>query len=769
MKRFIKYRPIQLGAFLGVFMLSLAACELDNGDEAYFEELGVDGKTYTLSSDAGDLDIKVYSNQNYNITLENNANEWIAIAESHLSGDGTLHVEYDFNDGFPRMAKICLNADGSNLSDTIYLKQKGVKTPTFKLSKPNMTVHGYGGEVKAELDMNIDIKDLTIRVDYTDEETTSTLSDNENNWVKDITYENGFLVIQTDPNPDERAIRTATVNMVYIDGWEEEIKQQLFLMQANAKDELGVEVSFMDVRNSGDVDGVTVTDDIYITGYVVSDRYSGNTGDNTQTTQNTIDYSISQKTAYVESIDGRYGFCIETPTAEDNIFSRYSKVQILLKGTKVTLEENPERYTISGVTASMVMSSTEGTAADLPVKEKHMKDLTDEDIYTYVTLKDCELPVRKGSLTPINEGYANSANAHRCAKYATLMRDINGNSMYIYTNTTCPYRRDGSRLPYGSGNMSGVIVYELFTRFEYMEGTSGLIDEEKAGEIGRYQIRHMSKSDFKMADDFKNSFSGLITEFRYIDTKGIRKEDGSIPSTYGDNGRLRHTYTKHQIGNGLRGNGINDYAYLGPIGSSTAASNIFGIHKGNENGFGIILEDGTDYLKNYANVNTDGKGNVDGNAWLAWSNPYWWDEEHNRGYAWVINFSTQNITSNHLSMQLSVSNQGGTAVSKPRFWKAEWSFSGDMDNDNDWHYITSYTIPDMVVWANTLISQCPGYKAIDVELPLNLLGKENVYIRLMPENNKASNGSSWIDAGATISVKGNAHSSMNYFAIRYNK
>ena len=174
-------------------------------------------------------------------------------------------------------------------------------------------------------------------------------------------------------------------------------------------------------------------------------------------------------------------------------------------------------------------------------------------------------------------------------------------------------------------------------------------------------------------------------------------------------------------------------------------------------------------MRNYTNVNTDGKGNVDGNAWLAWSNPYWWDEEHNRGYAWVINFSTQNITSDHLSMQLSVSNQGGVAVGRPRFWKAEWSFSGDMDNDNDWHYITSYTIPDMVVWANTLISQCPGYKAIDVELPLNLLGKENVYIRLMPENNKASNGSSWIDAGATISVKGNAHSSMNYFAIRYNK
>ena len=62
--------------------------------------------TYTLPSDAGDLAIKVYSNQNYNIALEDNTGEWVTVAERNLTGDGTLHVEYDFNDGFPRMAKI---------------------------------------------------------------------------------------------------------------------------------------------------------------------------------------------------------------------------------------------------------------------------------------------------------------------------------------------------------------------------------------------------------------------------------------------------------------------------------------------------------------------------------------------------------------------------------------------------------------------------------------------------------------------------------------
>ena len=35
MKQFIKYRPIQLVTFLGVFMLSLSACELDKDMEPY--------------------------------------------------------------------------------------------------------------------------------------------------------------------------------------------------------------------------------------------------------------------------------------------------------------------------------------------------------------------------------------------------------------------------------------------------------------------------------------------------------------------------------------------------------------------------------------------------------------------------------------------------------------------------------------------------------------------------------------------------------------
>ena len=89
-----------------------------------------------------------------------------------------------------------------------------------------------------------------------------------------------------------------------------------------------------------------------------------------------------------------------------------------------------ERYILKKVTSAMVMSSVSGSAADIPQKVKRYNELTDMDVYTWVTLADCELPVRKGSLTPINEGYARSTNANRETKYPMLVRDKNGDTAH---------------------------------------------------------------------------------------------------------------------------------------------------------------------------------------------------------------------------------------------------------------------------------------------------------------------------------------------------
>jgi hypothetical protein len=130
---------------------------------------------------------------------------------------------------------------------------------------------------------------------------------------------------------------------------------------------------------------------------------------------------------------------------------------------------------------------------------KYFYELTDDDIYTYVTIRDCEFPVKKGPLTPLNEGYtgggvATTHSANRISSYPQLVRDAYGNSFYTITNTTCVYRRNAKQLPYGSGNISGVIVHEACDRFEWDSAKQAQMIAENysddqiynLGYIGRY-------------------------------------------------------------------------------------------------------------------------------------------------------------------------------------------------------------------------------------------------------------------------------------------
>ena len=67
-----------------------------------------------------------------------------------------------------------------------------------------------------------------------------------------------------------------------------------------------------------------------------------------------------------------------------------------------------------------------------------------------------------------------------------------------------------------------------------------------------------------------------------------------------------------------------------------------------------------------------------------------------------------------------------------------------------------------------------AYKCINFELPQEILGQPNVYIRLRPTSDLCSDGSDYANARLNQSKSGAAlaaeHSSnLEYFAIRYNK
>lgn len=791
-----------------VVFLTALSCSLDETADIKLVELGtpLEDNVCIVEAEGGEYELEIYSNGSYHIEMLDQSS-WLTLSAMKGNGDGTLTLTSTGNDEFKRMTSFALCSDVDERRDTVYVKQKGKIEANLSMGNTSMVVPGAGGESKASLSTNIPFEYFKVNVDYNDPENVGWLDPEKVSMAGD--GQDRTLSIWTDPNPDDVSVRTASLNLSFVDGWGDKVALELIVMQKNSNEGLGVLKSFAEIRSTYP-NGGEVAEDYILEGIVVSNTEGGNAGENEQISASAIDYTVSQRTVYVQSLDGKYGFSLLTETEEDNIFKQFNKVRVLLKGTEIYLFDNPAKYyQIKGVKKSMVASNVKAAESEIVVKQKHFNELTDDDIFTYVTLKDVEFPVRKGSICPINEGYSIAGKSDRIAKFPLLVRDINGDSFYMYTNTVCTYRNDGTRVPQGSGNISGVIVHERFSRFEWKNGMD-LLDMEtdpELGNIGRYQIRHQTKSDIydQMQMDFKDSFSELLVEYRYWNPD---IENGVQRPTYGDNGWFTHTYQKKYTGTEAKEYTEEVYkqhmsaevcfSYLGPIG---LAGTMFGANTGNVNGLGIVLDSDKDRYNpemsewvgefngtrqwlapetsmadaeipmRVANAGSGaGKGWCSSDCYCAFRSLKWWDFDQNRGYAWMLNFSTKGVSSK-LSMQISVLNSSQRFHS-PRYWKAEWSEVDSMDPSKDaqWHPIGEYTVPDISQWTGTLFSSVVGYKAINMDLPAELLGKDNVYIRLMPVNDLCSSGGDYTDTFITDDEDGDKHaSSIDYIAIRYNK
>lgn len=791
-----------------VVCLAAFSCSLDETADIKLVELGtpLEDNVCIIEAEGGEYALEIYSNGSYHIEMLDQSS-WLTLSAMKGSGDGTLTLTSTGNDEFKRMTSFALCSDVDERRDTVYVKQKGKIEASLSMGNTSMVVPGAGGESKASLSTNIPFEYFKVNVDYNDPENVGWLDPEKVSMSGD--GPDRTLSIWTEPNPDDVSVRTASLNLSFVDGWGDKVALDMIVMQKNSNEGLGVLKSFAEIRSTYPSGG-EVTEDYILEGIVVSNTEGGNAGENEQISASAIDYTVSQRTVYVQSLDGKYGFSLLTETEEDNIFKQFNKVQVLLKGTEIYLFDNPAKYyQIKGVKKSMVASNVKAAESEIVVKQKHFNELTDDDIFTYVTLKDVEFPVRKGSICPINEGYSIAGKSDRIAKFPLLVRDINGDSFYMYTNTVCTYRNDGTRVPQGSGNISGVIVHERFSRFEWKNGMD-LLDMEtdpELGNIGRYQIRHQTKGDIydQMQMDFKDSFSELLVEYRYWNPD---IEHGVQRPTYGDNGWFTHTYQKKYTGTEAKEYTEEVYkqhmsaevcfSYLGPIG---LAGTMFGANTGNVNGLGIVLDSDKDRYNpemsewvgefngtrqwlapetsmadaeipmRVANAGSGaGKGWCSSDCYCAFRSLKWWDFDQDRGYAWMLNFSTKGISSK-LSMQISVLNSSQRFHS-PRYWKAEWSEVDSMDPSKDaqWHPIGEYTVPDISQWTGTLFSSVVGYKAINMDLPAELLGKDNVYIRLMPVSDLCSSGGDYTDTFITDDEDGDKHaSSIDYIAIRYNK
>lgn len=725
-------------SLLAILLLAVS-CDKSKRDFFIAEELGSTVNEHYVDAEGGSVTVTVYTNRSGVVNLNPDAEGWITLSNRTFDKDFDLTINAAANEGIRRRADIILETDSRK--DTISVFQEGALEEIFKIYDHSVVVYNDQQTNTLAADLNVSLESVKTELRYPTEE----------EWIYDYSLSETGFNFKTYANEDPLNTRRAYVAFEYVNGWNQVENYLVTIIQARQDNKIGTIYTAQQLRELATESGYVLSDDAIIEGIIVSDTENGQAGDLEvlDYTQGTgvINYEMNDLTTYMMSPDGEYGFKLIATSEDENAFVRFAELGLKVPGAVVSkTSDEPVRYTISGVSSMNILTSSDATSY-MPKKEMYMSELTDDDIYTYVTLKDCEIPMRKGPFTPLNEGYTSVNGYNRFPKYPMLIRDIQGESMYMFFNSTCPYRRDGSMMPYGSGKVSGVIVHEIYKPFE------------KDGKIGRYQIRHFHREDIALAADFNDGFSGLVTEFRYVKKPGDFTETelpNAILATAG-NGEMCHTF-------GAISNYSPTYMYLGPANNK---NNQY------QNGAGIILEDGSSYLPvegKESSQNTEGKCDFSANLLLSWSNKYWWDSSEDRGYCWLVAFSTKGISSDKVSMQFAMHNNSQSARS-PRYWKAQYSLTTSdcsAEYDDDWKDIGEFTVSDVVRWNSQSDWQTAGTRVYDFPLPTTILGRDKVYIRLMPRNNQA--GSTTASSYDNSTIENNkGYNTMDYFAVRYNK
>lgn len=707
-------------------------------------ELGAVNKVIDVEESGGEVLVPFYSNLDGTASILDEVS-WAGLENPSFSGDGSLKISVRPNEGIRRSLRILLSADNDPRRDTVLIRQNGI-VDTLKIESSSVIVYNGMGDTVIPAESNLDASSVKATVRYLDTDAAA--------WVTGFNVRNDAVIVRTEDNPSADNIRSAVLTLSWTNGWRQTITRDINLTQARSAasgNKIGHPLTYAELRAMAGDDPIVLSGDAYIEGYVVSDVASGNVTENPRRTSTDIDYEATERSAVIESLDGSYGFLVEAATVQDNVFEPYSKVILLLNGARISKFDNPERYVLSNVRASQVASSVSAGPEAIPIKRKHISQLNDNDIYTRVTLTDCEFPIRKGGLTPLNEGYTSLYGTDRVSKFASLVRDIEGSSLYLYTNTTCPYRRDGRRIGDGSGSVSGIVVHEKYRSFIDGDGAT----QADCGNIGRYQLRHQSWEDLDFAQRQEDGFSGIICEWRYL---SMGNEDHSWPATKGA-GSMTHTYTVNPNKTyNTYCYPVYDQSYLGPVFKNCT----------NENGFGIILDDGSDYASSYTGSVEKGQLLASSGWPMAWMREKWVDGSGSY-YSWEIHFSTKNIATDHLSLQISSLNASQEGMS-PVHWKVQWAETNTLSTK--WTTIDTYCVPDVVLWSITQPWQSAGYKPMDFVLPTELLGKKDVYIRLTPADRAGNSTQGYCDSkfkDGTAGSSSKANNAINYIAVRYNK
>lgn len=640
----------------------------------------IDGETVlkelTVASCASVQPISLNTDEKWMIDCQA---DWITPDVLSGEGDAVVKLKIAGNDGFCRKATVYIEKMQSYLApDTLVVKQygKAMYVDVKDNAATSYEMSPSGRTVSIKLESNLSASEFAKRLSV----------DVPEDWLTaQVDAASMTLSLSASAN-ESGAPRAADVRLAVTDDWGTANELVISVYQDFVGSTTSMTIADLKKLITAHLGTLNITEDIYVEGIVASNRKGGNVCQNPYVSTSEVNLNVNRSSFVIVSEDGTDGICVQMTNSAENILPQKARVKLWLKGATLEKKINPELFFLSGISAKNIVEYAENAVTEVPGKTKRINELNSSDYFTYVTLTDCEIPIREGSYSPVNEGYGSAYMSTKVDVWPTLVRDNRGNQIYLMTNFDCPWRRNGSIRPKGSGSLSGIIVNEKCYRYE------------SSGNIGDYQIRPQTFEDIAIDKSSSASFSKIIAEWKAF-SPTMRVEDGSGSLSY-SGGTIYSA---------------SDFSYLGPI---------------------------------TGDVSIDVKGVVSGGAWSAGG----WGTENFK--YWLIEVSTKGLSSSCLSVQFAAQDE----IGGPRYWAVEYS-----TDKSSWTKVAEYTVPDITDWSNTLSTQSAGFKEMSFNLPVSLMGKDKIYIRLVPTKNSA--GSSKKYDGASITEK----SMLSYVSVRCNK
>ena len=467
-------------SYTALALVAAAACsEFHSPHFSEVLELVPAEKSVYVDVNGGDASIKVYSNGKVTARMLDEA-PWATLMNDGFEGDGDVEVSLEANDSYRRMVQVEVALDGGRKLDTLAVYQYGT-VPELSCRESYVALDGSAErQVSFPILTNISPDVIEVNPEY---------AKGESGWISDVRWEEGGIVSMTAAASSSDQVSLAVVRLSFPDGWKQKIEAELRVTRSGRSGSFGQAKTSPQVREMASEEGHEVEDDVFIEGLVISDCKSPNMELNPSVGYDEVDIEENARTAYIQSLDGQYGFRLKFDDGGENILVPGSQMKISLAGTVLTRESDPERYTISSVESVNMI----GGLYNVPVPEKRKKisAIVPEDIYTFVTIEDTEFVNKGGSYTNVREDYSlpSDFNLSKVAVpmdgWASLLMDADGKGIYAMVGMMCPWRRTGDGVPQGSGTVSGIIVHH---------------DNKRYGDMGDYQIRVLDESGFDMSD-----------------------------------------------------------------------------------------------------------------------------------------------------------------------------------------------------------------------------------------------------------------------------